>query len=91
MRNEATWTGHVGAGAKAETFDVAFRGELSMKFGVEIAATGKALKHLPTRTYRSALTKKGVPVKFDPIALAQEMTLRGPKGSSAATLRTSRP
>ena len=80
MRNEATWTGHVGAGAKAETFDVAFRGELSMKFGVEIASTGKALKHLPTRTYRSALTKKGVPAKFDPIALARELTLRGPKG-----------
>ena len=80
MRNEATWTGHVGVGAKAETFDVAFRGEVSIKSGVEIASTGKVLKRNPTRTYRSALTKKGVPVKFDPIALAKELTFRGPKG-----------
>ena len=35
---------------------------------------------IPTRTYRSALTKKGVPVTFDPIALAKELTFRGPKG-----------
>lgn len=80
MRNEATWTGHVGAGAKAETFDVAFRGELTIKSGVEIAATGKVLKRHPTRTYRSALTKKGVPVKVDPLKLALELTFRGPKG-----------
>ena len=80
MRNEATWTGHVGVGAKAETFDVAFRGEVSIKSGVEIASTGKVLKRHPTRTYRSALTKKGVPMKFDPIALAKELTFRGPKG-----------
>ena len=79
-RNEATWTGHVGVGAKAETFDVAFRGEVSIKSGVEIASTGKVLKRNPTRTYRSALTKKGVPVKFDLIALAKELTFRGPKG-----------
>ena len=80
VRNEATYTGHVGVGAKAETLDIAFRGELSMKSGVEIASTGKVLKRNPTRTYRSALTKKGVPVKFDPVALARELTLRGPKG-----------
>ncbi|MDA0181112.1 hypothetical protein OJ997_12470 [Solirubrobacter phytolaccae] len=84
MRSEATWTGHVGVGAKAETFDVAFRGELSIKSGVEIAATGKALKRNPTRTYRSALSKKGVPVGFDPIALARELTFRGPKGLRAS-------
>jgi hypothetical protein len=80
MRNEATWTGHVGVSAKAETFDVAFRGEVSIKSGVEIASTGKVLKRNPTRTYRSALTKQGVPVKFDLIALARELTFRGPKG-----------
>lgn len=84
MRNEATWTGHVGVGAKAETIDVAFRGELSIKSGVEIAATGKVLKRNPTRTYRSALTKQGLPVGFDPMALAKELTLRGPKGTRAA-------
>jgi hypothetical protein len=78
VRNEATWTGHVGVGAKAETFDVAFRGELTIKSG-----TGK--KHHPTRTFRSALTKRGVPVTFDPVALAREMTLRGPKDLKAAT------
>lgn len=80
MRNEATWTGHVGVGAKAETVDIAFRGELSIKSGVEIAATGKTLKRNPTRTYRSAVSKKGLPVQFDVIALAKELTLRGPKG-----------
>src|SRR5689334_5756032 len=34
VRIEATWTGHVGAGAKAESFDVSLRGEVTIKSGV---------------------------------------------------------
>lgn len=83
LRVEATWTGHVGAGAKAETFDFTLRGEVSVRSGVEIAATGKALERMPTRTYRSALTKRDVKVGTDAMRFAKELTLRGPKGARA--------
>lgn len=81
LRYEATWTGHVGVGGKAETFDLALRGELTIKSGVEIAATGKVLKRIPTRTYRTALTKIAIPVGVDPVSLLREFTVRGPKGT----------
>ncbi len=84
VRHEATWMGHVGVGAKAETFDLALRGELSIRSGVEIAATGKALKRMPTRTYRTALTKQRLPVGVDVLKLLPEFTIRGPKGTRAA-------
>lgn len=82
-RTEITWTGHVGVGAKAERFDFTLRGEVSIRSGVEVARTGKALKRNPTRTYRSALTRTGVPVDADVAALAKALTLRGPKGKRA--------
>jgi hypothetical protein len=85
LRSEATWTGHVGVSAKAETFDFALRGEISIRSGVEIAATGKQLKRMPTRTYRSALTKRGLPVSVDPVSFVKEFTLRGPKGDRAGS------
>ncbi|WP_028064484.1 hypothetical protein [Solirubrobacter soli] len=84
VRVEVTWTGHVGVGAKAETFDFALRGELSIKSGVEIASTGKVLKRMPTKTYRAALTKRGVRVGADPLPFAKDFTLRGPKGNRAS-------
>lgn len=84
IRHEATWMGHVGVGAKAETFDLALRGELSIRSGVEIAATGKVLKRMPTRTYRTALTKQRLPVAVDVVSLLPEFTVRGPKGTRAA-------
>ena len=64
--SRSTVTGHVGVGAKAETFDFALRGPSSRSSsGVEIASTGKVLKRNPTRTYRSALSKQRVPVGAD--------------------------
>jgi hypothetical protein len=83
VRTESTVTGHVGVGAKVESFDFALRGEVSIKSGVEIASTGKVLKRNPTRTYRSALSKQRVPIGADVSALAKEFNLRGPKGNRA--------
>jgi hypothetical protein len=80
VRVETTWTGHVGVGAKAETFDFALRGEVTVKSAVEIASTGKVLERMPTRTYRAALTRRGVRVGADPLPFAKDLTLRGPKG-----------
>lgn len=82
-RTESTLTGHVGVGAKAETFDFALRGEVSIKSGVEIANTGKVLKRNPTRTYRSALSKQRVPIGADVTSFLKEFALRGPKGNRA--------
>ncbi|MBE2316999.1 hypothetical protein DVA67_013535 [Solirubrobacter sp. CPCC 204708] len=82
MRYEGPWSGHVGVDAKAHTFDLTpLRGEISIKSGVEIAATGKVLKRNPTRTYRTALTRSAIPVGVDPVSLLREFTVRGPKGS----------
>ena len=91
-RNEATWTGHVGVGAKAETFDVAFRGELSIQSGVEIAATGKVLKrnpdpHLPQRADQAG--RAGEVRTSSPCA--REFDAAAGRRASAATPRTSRP
>jgi hypothetical protein len=82
-RAEATVTAHVGVGGKVETYDFTLRGELSIRSGVEIAATGKALKRNPTRTYRSFLSRQRVPVGTDVAGLVKAFTLRGPKGARA--------
>jgi hypothetical protein len=89
VRIETTWTGHVGVGAKAETFDFALRGELTIKSGVEIASTGKVLKRMPTRTYRAALTRRGVRVGADPLQFARDFSCGGRRASAARRLTSS--
>ena len=81
LRTEGSWHGYVGVGARAERFDVDVRGVSELRGGVEIAATGKLLRREPTRTYRSVLRKRGIAMGTDPVSLAREVTLRGPKGT----------
>jgi hypothetical protein len=82
---EGKWRGHVGVGGKAETFDLDMRGTVEVRSGVEIAATGKVLEREPTRTYRAALTKQGLPVGVEPKSVIQDLRLRGPKGNRATS------
>lgn len=83
MKVDGPWKGHVGVGAKVETYDFDLRAAVEIRAGVEIAATGKALKREPTRTYRAALTKSGIPIATPVEQIARDMRLRGPKGARA--------
>ncbi|MBB4663448.1 hypothetical protein [Conexibacter arvalis] len=77
---EGRWHGYVAVSARAERFDVALRGALEVRAQTESTATGKVLKREGTRTFRTALDKRGVPIGTDPASLLREMRLRGPKG-----------
>jgi len=77
---EGRWHGYVAVTARAERFDVALRGSLEVRSQIESATTGKVLKHEGTRTYRTALDKRGLPIGTDPVSLLGELRLRGPKG-----------
>lgn len=81
FRFDGPWRGQVGVGALAERFDLALRGALEIRSGVEIAATGKVLRRDATRTYRAALDRTGVPVGTSGRSLAGDLRLRGPKGT----------
>jgi hypothetical protein len=81
LRYEGEWTGHVGVGAKAESYDIVLRGELTIRSGVEIASTGKVLKRNPTRTYRAAFNRKAIPLDADIVSMIRNFTVRGPKGT----------
>jgi hypothetical protein len=80
FRIDGTWQGTVGAAAKAERFDVDLRGVLEKRAGVEIAATGKVLERKPTRTFRTALTMRGLKVGTAPASLAHDVRMRAPRG-----------
>jgi hypothetical protein len=81
VRVEGRWHGYVGVGAKAEKFDVSLRGVTEVRSGVEIAATGKTLKRDPTRVFRAALDKRGLPVRTRGASLVKDIRLRGPQGN----------
>lgn len=81
MRIEGRWLGHVGVGARAERYDLDVRGVTEVRSGVEIASTEKVLKRDPTRTYRTVLRKRGVPLGAPWSAYSDAIQMRGPKGT----------
>lgn len=81
---EGRWHGYVAVSARAERFDLSLRGSLEVRSRIESAATGKVLKHEGTRTFRTALDKRGLPIGTDPVSLLEAMRLRGPKGNMIA-------
>lgn len=76
---EGRWHGYVAVTARAERFDLSLRGSLEVRAQTE-SASGKVLKREGTRTFRTALDKRGLPVGVDPVSLLRDMRLRGPKG-----------
>ena len=83
LRIEGKFTGHVGPGAKTERYDLRLRGTTEVRGGVERVAGGKLLKHLPTRTFRTALDKTGIPISTDPVSLVREIRGFAPGGRRA--------
>ena len=77
---EGSWHGYVAVTARAQRFDVSLRGSLEVRSRIESVATGRILQHQGTRTFRTALDRRGLPVGVDPVGLLGELRLRGPKG-----------
>lgn len=76
---EGRWHGYVAVSARAQRFDVALRGSLEVRAQTE-SASGKVLKREGTRTFRTAVDKKGLPIGVDPMSVVSDMRLFGPKG-----------
>ncbi|MBJ7328293.1 MAG: hypothetical protein JHC95_00260 [Solirubrobacteraceae bacterium] len=79
---DGSWHGYVGVGGKAERFDVSLRTAMEFRLWIDIAATGKVLEREPTRTFRAALDRKGLPIGTSGKSVVGDMRLRGPKGKS---------
>ena len=81
VRIDGTFLGHVGNGAKAETYDATLRGTL------EIVPAVDGRRH-PSRVYQSSLELAAVPVGTRPPDLmpqmVRDMPLSGPRGKSGS-------
>ena len=86
MKFDGPWHGYVGVGGKAERFDMTMRGAMEVRLNTEIAATGKVLQREPTRTYRSVLERKGVPIGTDGRSLLGGTRMFGPKGAISSAI-----
>ncbi len=83
---DGDWHGYVGVGGRAERFDVAMRGALEVRTSSEMAGTGKVLRRDPTRTYRSVLDRKAIPVGTDGKSVLGGARLFGPKGAISSSI-----
>ena len=85
LRLEGKFTGYVGPDAKTERYDLQLRGTTEVRGGVERIAGGRLLEHIPTRTFRTALDKTGIPIATDPVSFVREMRAFAPGGRRAAS------
>lgn len=86
---EGTMTGNVGAAGKLETFDVDLRGTTEIR-GHTKPRKGR-VKYEGTRTYRTRLVLKRLPIGTDlaqrpqVVSMLKQMTVLGPKGHGRAS------
>lgn len=80
MKFDGPWKGHVGVGAKAETFDFSMTGAVEIRVHVEELRTKKIVFRDGTRVYRALLDRSGVPMATKGASLVGGARMFGPKG-----------